>query len=47
MKLAGVQETKNFKITGEVLNEAAYSTYVKQGGAQKAKPAAAKTTKSS
>jgi hypothetical protein len=47
VKLAGVQETKNFKITGEVLNEAAYNTYVKQGGGQKAKPAAAKTNKSS
>ncbi len=47
VKLAGVQDTKNFKITGEVLNEAAYNTYVKQGGAQKAKAAAAKTTKGS
>ena len=47
VKLAGVPETKNFKITGEVLDEAAYNTYVKQGGGQKAKPAAAKTTKSS
>jgi hypothetical protein len=47
IKLAGVSETKNVKITGEVLDEAAYSIYVKQGGSQKAKPAAAKTTKSS
>lgn len=47
IKLAGVSETKNVKITGEVLNEAAYNTYVKESGAQKAKPAAAKTTKSS
>lgn len=46
VKLAGVQETKNLKITGEVLDQAAYDTFVKQGG-QKAKPAAAKTTKSS
>ena len=47
VKLAGVAETKNLKITGEVLNAEAYDTYVKQGGNQKAKPAAAKTTKSS
>ena len=47
IKLAGIAETKNVKIKGEVLNEAAYNTYVKQSGAQKAKPAAAKTTKSS
>src|SRR5688572_14262892 len=38
LKLAGVAETKTLMITGEVLDPAAYSTYVKQGGAQKAKP---------
>ncbi len=47
VKLAGVQETKNLKITGEVLNPAAYDTYVKENSNQKAKPAAAKTVKSS
>jgi len=47
VKLAGVQDTKNLKITGEVLNQEAYDTYVKQGGSQKAKAATAKTTKSS
>jgi len=47
VKLAGVTETKILTITGEVLDPAAYDTYVKQGVNQKAKPAAAKTTKSS
>ena len=47
VQLAGVTETKTITITGEVLAPAAYDTFVKQGGTQKAKPAAAKTTKSS
>lgn len=44
VKLAGVQETKNLKITGEVLDAAAYDTFVKQNPKSKAAPA--KTTKS-
>jgi hypothetical protein len=43
VKLAGVQENKNLKITGEVLDAAAYDTFVKS---QKSKVAPAKTTKS-
>lgn len=42
IKLAGVTETKNLKITGEVLNAAAYDTYVKE---KSAKPSS-KTSKS-
>lgn len=42
IKLAGVTETKNIKITGEVLNAAAYDTYVKE---KSAKPSS-KTSKS-
>jgi hypothetical protein len=44
LKLAGVAETKTLTITGEVLDNAAYDTYVKQN--QKSKAAPAKTTKS-
>jgi len=44
LKLAGVAETKTLTITGEVLDTAAYDTYVKQN--QKSKAAPAKTTKS-
>ena len=44
VKLAGVQDTKILKITGEVLDAAAYDTFVKQN--QKSKAAPAKTTKS-
>jgi len=44
VKLAGVQDTKVLKITGEVLDAAAYDTFVKQN--QKSKAAPAKTTKS-
>lgn len=44
IKLAGIQDTKILKITGEVLNPADYDTYVKQN--QKSKAAPAKTTKS-
>jgi|SRR5688500_11139996 len=44
IKLAGVQETKNVKIIGEVLDAASYETFVKQN--QKSKAAPAKTTKS-
>ena len=44
VKLAGVQETKNLKIIGEVLDAASYDTFVKQN--QKSKAAPAKTTKS-
>jgi len=44
LKLAGVAETKTLTITGEVLDTAAYDTYVKQN--QKSKTAPAKTTKS-
>jgi hypothetical protein len=44
LKLAGVSDTKVITITGEVLDAAAYDTYVKN---QKTKGAAAKTTKGS
>jgi len=44
VKLAGVQDTKILKITGEVLDAASYDTFVKQN--QKSKAAPAKTTKS-
>jgi hypothetical protein len=44
VKLAGVSDTKVFTIVGEVLDAAAYDTYVKN---QKTKGAAAKTTKGS
>ncbi|MCU7548287.1 DUF1573 domain-containing protein [Chitinophagaceae bacterium LB-8] len=43
IKLAGVQEPKNIKITGEVLDTAAYDAYAKESA--KAKPAAAKKSK--
>lgn len=43
IKLAGVQDTKVLKITGEVLDAAAYDTFVKQ----KSKATSAKTVKSS
>jgi hypothetical protein len=44
LKLAGVPDAKVLVITGEVLDAAAYDTYVKN---QKTKGAAAKTTKGS
>ena len=47
VKLAGVADTKVLMITGEVLDAAAYDTYVKQNSDPKAKAAAAKTTKGS
>ena len=47
VKLAGVADTKVLMITGEVLDAAAYDTYVKQNSGPKAKAAAAKTTKGS
>jgi hypothetical protein len=46
VKLAGVQDTKNLKITGEVLDAAAYDAFVKQNS-QKSKTAPAKSVKSS
>ncbi|HVG40316.1 MAG TPA: DUF1573 domain-containing protein [Chitinophagaceae bacterium] len=45
IKLAGVTETKVVKITGEVLDAAAYNTYVKSDEYKKAK--AAETSKQS
>lgn len=52
VKFAGITEPRVLKITGEVLDAAAYDTYVKSGGAKKAVPAktatkTAKTTKAS
>ena len=47
VKLAGVQETKNLKITGEVLDAAAYDSFVKENSSKKTKSATAKTAKSS
>ena len=46
VKLAGVQDTKNLKITGEVLNAAAYDTYVKENSNEKSKSSTSKTSKS-
>ena len=46
VKLAGVQDTKNLKITGEVLDAAAYDAFVKQNS-QKTKAAPSKSVKSS
>jgi hypothetical protein len=46
VKLAGVQDTKNLKITGEVLDAAAYDAFVKQNS-QKSKTAPTKSVKSS
>ena len=47
VKLAGIQEPKVLNITGEVLDAAAYDTYVKENSKQKSKSTTAKTTKSS
>ena len=47
VKLAGIQEPKLLNITGEVLEAAAYDTYVKENSKQKTKSTTAKTTKSS
>lgn len=47
IKLAGVQDTKVLKITGEVLDAAAYDAFVKQNSNQKTKAAPAKSVKSS
>ena len=44
IKLAGVQETKNVKIIGEVLDAASYETFLKKN--KKSNAAPAKTTKS-
>ncbi len=45
VKLAGIQEPKNLKIKGEVLDATAYEAYVKEKGNKTAK-APAKATKS-
>ena len=47
VKLAGIQEPKLLNITGEVLEAAAYDTYVKENSKQKTKNTTVKTTKSS
>jgi hypothetical protein len=47
VKLAGIQETKVLKITGEVLDAAAYETYVKENAGKKGKPTTAKATSKS
>lgn len=42
IKLAGVEQPKTVKITGEVLDAAAYDTYAKSKGASKSKSASNK-----
>jgi len=44
IKLAGVDQPKNIKITGEVLDAAAYDAYVKEKGAVPAKAVKATTS---
>lgn len=45
IKFAGITEPRVLKITGEVLDAAAYDTYVKSGAAKKATQPQTKTTK--
>jgi hypothetical protein len=46
IKLAGIQETKVVTITGEVLDAAAYDTYVKENSSKKSKTTTSKTKSS-